>query len=144
MARRRSKRTSDIVEKVNTAVSENSVIKYVKSKLYLKAYLILVVLVFGVGGTFLLDPDLGFITSLTYGTLFINSIMFIMFGALSAGLLWLTGSAFTDWGKYGDPSTLVKAAIEENNENAARVLLSIQLRWIAIAIVLAAGFLAIK
>lgn len=116
---------------------------YMQNKSYLHAYLIILcplVLL----GYIVFDPDLGIITEASFGTVFVNMLLFIMFGVLSACLLWLTAVAFTDYGKYGDMEKIAELIIEERDMAAALYMLSINLKWIAIAIVLAGGFFAMK
>ena len=94
-------------------------------------------------GYFILDPDLGLITSITYGTLFVNILMYVMFGVIAACLLWLTAVAFTDWKKYGDLELLGEIACKDP-VGAGLFAIGINLRWIAIAIVLVGAFFALS
>ena len=122
--------------------SPSKFVNFVSNKRYLRVYLC-VLLPLMILGYFILDPDLGLITSITYGTLFVNILMYVMFGVIAACLLWLTAVAFTDWKKYGDLELLGEIACKDP-VGAGLFAIGINLRWIAIAIVLVGAFFALS
>ena len=130
-----SRRRTDIEEQPQ---EENSISGFFKNKYYLHAYLCILIPIVLIG-YFVLDPDLGIISNASYGTVFINTLRFVMFAVVAAGVLWLTAVAFTDYGKYGNIEKLAEKATQEPLSTSIYIL-AINLKWVAIAIVLSGAF----
>lgn len=115
---------------------------YLFKHAYLKFYVSILVPV-AIIGLLLVDPDFGLIQDLPYGSLLLNVFLFIAYGVLSSALLWITGAAFTDYGKYSDMDQIGEKCTEDPKASGLFAL-AIAIRYLAYAVVIICGFLVLK
>ena len=120
----------------------NKIKDYVLKRPFLSFY-ILILTPLALLSLILLDPDFGLINSLEYGSVLINTLLFVVYGILSSTLLWITCAAFNDYGDYGDMETLAKKATEDA-VSTANYILAMCVKSVAYAIVIVGGFFAMK